>query len=462
MTHIRRGIWIPIGLAVLAVALVAGVLLASRSRGPEPGGRPNILLIVTDDQRATGTLEVMPKTQRWFEQGGVSFPAAFVTTPLCCPSRASILTGRYAHNHHILFRVDPSLGVTWPDSAFQRSTIERYLHDAGYRTALFGKYLNGWPPQDDPQFFDEWAMIRVPRRDTYYGGEVNVNGSIQPMDAYNTTYIQDRALDFLNRSASEAAPWFLYLAVKAPHYPYTPEAKYANAAVPPMRQDPSMREADRADKPPFVRRHRAMPLRAERVRVEQLRTLMSVDNLVDSVLRDLTRLGEDRSTLAIFTSDNGLLWGEHGLTAEKLLPYTPSVSVPLLLRWPGHVTAGTTDDRLAANIDIAPTVFQAAGIRPDDATPVDGRSLLSPSDRSRLLLEYGGANGWTSIRTKAFQYTEYLDQDAVTFREYYDLRTDPWELTNLLNDGDPRDDPDVAALSTELGRDRRCVGASCP
>jgi arylsulfatase A-like enzyme len=450
-----------LGLGLVALGLTWVLRSAGTSERPIPTG-PNILLILTDDQRASGTLEVMPRTRHWFEDGGVRFPSAFVTTPLCCPSRASILTGQFAHNHGILFHVTPRLHVTSPDSPFQRATIERALHDAGYETALFGKYLNGWPESEDPPFFDTWSVVRVPRKDTYFGGEVNEDGNLRPMNEYNTTYLRDRALDFLRSMQGDARPWFLSITVKAPHYPYTPEPKYENAPVPPLVPDPAMQETDRSDKPPDVQQRSVSPEKAEMARTAQLRTLMSVDDLVESVFQELTRLGEVENTLALFTSDNGLLWGEHGLGVNKLVPYTPSVAVPLLLRWPGHVAAGVVDDRLAANVDLAPTILQAAGISPGPSMSFDGRSLLEPSHRSRLLLEYGSTGGWASTRTRDFQYVEYYDNGQVTFREYYDLRADPWQLTNLLADDDTANDPDVTALSAQLTADRGCRESACP
>jgi arylsulfatase A-like enzyme len=431
-------------------------------------GRPNVLIIVTDDQRASGTLAVMPHTRRWFQQGGVTFPHAFATTPLCCPSRASIFTGRYAHNHGIHVRVLPTTRTTSPEWGSQRSTIQSYLHEAGYRTAIFGKYLNGWPFSIDPPHFDEWAVIRVPQGISYYGGTVNVDGRVRPMREYNTSFIRDRALSFLRRTTATDQPWFMYVAVKAPHSPFTVEPRYRGAPVPPPRKNPAVNETNLSDKPPFVREERTPFRRTDHTRIRQLRTLMSVDGMVGDLFRELDRLGEVDDTMAILTSDNGVSWGEHQL-GGKLLPYTESIAVPLLLRWPGHVRAGSVDKRIAANIDIAPTILAASGIRPaSEVLPMDGRSLLSPSSRRQLLLEYWGPNfqshvpTWASIRTPRFQYVEYYDRTRqVTFREYYDLRRDRWQLLNLLHDGDASAHPDVRRLSRRLAIARRCAGANC-
>jgi arylsulfatase A-like enzyme len=199
----------------------------------------------------------------------------------------------------------------------------------------------------------------------------------------------------------------------------------------------------------------------------QLRTLMSVDDLVGRVARTLGSLGERRQTVAFFLSDNGFLWGEHGLT-RKGQPYTPSISIPLLMRWPGHVAAGSRDSRLAATVDLAPTILEAAGVAP--LSPMDGRSLLQPSTREHLFTEYWQTRqarslpGWSSIRTPQMQYVEYYNDDRsdVIFREYYWLDRDPWQLTNVLRDGNRANNPRTGPLHTLLEAYRACAGPSCP
>jgi arylsulfatase A-like enzyme len=449
---------------------VAGVLAAvitthiGKTSERANDNRPNILIIITDDQRTAGTFGVMPKTKSWFKRRGVIFPRAVVTTPLCCPSRASISTGLYVHNHGIVRRWTKSKASELADNA-----VERYLDDSGYRTAIFGKYLVGWPTERDPPHFDEWAIIRVPHGVSYYGGEVNENGDVKSRHEYHTDYVQQQALSFLDHNADKPEPWFLYLSFKAPHAPYTPSPKYQSRELPPAKEDPAMEERDLADKPTFVRLAATRPYaarveKAETVREEQLRTLLPVDDAIGDIFSELVRTGEDRNTLVIFVSDNGYTWGEHGLVAKKLVPYLPSVAVPLMVSWPGHIKPGTVDRRLAANIDIAPTVLQAAEIHPD--APLDGRSLAEPVDRKRLLLEFwasGWVPNWASTLTAKYQYIEYYDQAGnVVYREYYDLRSDPWELRNRIADSNVTNDPDVAALSKTLAADRRCAGPSCP
>jgi arylsulfatase A-like enzyme len=376
---------------------------------------------------------------------------------LCCPSRASIFTGQYVHNHRV---TNNGKGRLIP----QRRTFQRYLDDAGYRTAIAGKYLNAFGANDPPHF-DRWAVWRS----GFHDARFNVNGTTRTV-AYSTRFIARKAVGYLRSfDRNDTAPWLLYVAPNAPHLPSNPEARYANAAVPRWKRNPAVRERDRSDKPPYVRR-RSVNLDFVRAhRRDQLRTLMSVDDLVQRILTQVSALNERRRTLAVFTSDNGYLWGEHRLNTKRH-PYIQSVKIPLLTRWPGHVAHGVTRGRPVTNVDIAATVFDAAGISPDHA--LDGDSLLASRSRDRILLEYfrdihqRDIPPWASTLTSRFQYTEYYDNDGrVRFKEYYRLRRDPWQLRNVLRDGNPRNNPSsdrLRRLHANLRRDRNCAGAACP
>jgi arylsulfatase A-like enzyme len=192
---------------------------------------------------------------------------------------------------------------------------------------------------------------------------------------------------------------------------------------------------------------------------------MSVDDLVGKIFDRLGSLRERRRTLAIFLSDNGVYWGEHGLR-EKGLPYPEDLAVPFALRWPGHVDPGTTDRRNATNVDVAPTVLGAAGIAP--LQPQDGRSLLDSWSRPRVFTEHWGrlskAPNWAAVRTDWAQYVEYYSDDfsKVVFREYFRLGRDPWQLRNLLHDGDRSNNPDTSQLHAWISQYRSCSGSSCP
>jgi arylsulfatase A-like enzyme len=451
-------------LAAVAAAILVWARLAATTEGTSSaptgtGGRPNVLLIVTDDQREG--LEVMPDTRRWLVQGGTTFPWAFATTPVCCPSRASIMTGRYAHNHGVRTNRPGQA-----NNLEQESTLQYQLQRAGYRTAMFGKYLNKWPLEQDPPHFDEWAdFTRTPlyAPDAYVGGPWNVNGEVRQVSEYTTTFIGDQAVRFIQNSGD--TPWFLYLAPPAPHRPYVAEPRYEDAAVPPWEGNPAVRELDKSDKPTYLQDSGRTLEDGQSHRIQQFRTLMSVDDMVGRVFGAVTESGRLDDTLVIFISDQGASWAEHGFMG-KHPPYLQATRVPFLARWPGHLDEGAVDQRLVANIDVAPTVLDAVGLAP--STPLDGKSLLQEGwTRDRLVLENFSVRPspmWSSTVTRAFQYVEYyeLDGETISFVEYYDLAADEWQLVNLFHDGDPANDPDASALHEVLADDRSCAGSNCP
>ena len=454
--------------------MLAGVLAALAALGTvaeataETGSsqRPNIVLVVTDDQRATGTLGVMPATRAWLGRGGTRFSPAYVTTPLCCPSRASILSGRYAHNHGVAYN-DPN-GPRLDHSY----SLQRYLSRAGYRTSLIGRYMISWPNSAAPPFFDEYhrLLFGEPVFGGHRLGTWDVNGSTRLIGEYTTRYIGRQANAFVHRQeANDGQPWFLHLTPSAPHGPLVPEQRYAETPVGPFPATPATAETDLSDKPPFLRRLVASSPGATgmgpQVRAGQLRMLISVDDMMASLRAALESAGELRNTIVIFTSDNGLLWGEHGGLTIKDLPYLPSSQVPLLISWPGHIAAGRTDHRLAANIDLAPTLLDAAGIQAPQRR-MDGRSLLSEWRREHLVLEYFGLAGriptWAGIVTHRDQYTEYYESTGI-FREYYSRASDPAQISNPLGNATFADDPARAGvLAATLAFDRDCRRRSCP
>ena len=421
--------------------------------------RPNVLVIVTDDHRAHQAFATMPATRRIFKRNGTYFTNAYATTPLCCPSRASIMSGRYAHNH----RVRSHRG-TAAENLDQDRTIQAFLQRAGYETGLFGKYLNEWDPRDDPPFFDTWAFFST--GSPYTSGTYNIDGNVRRIDRYSTTFIADRALAFLKESdeAQDRKPWFAYVATNAPHGPAQPERRYRDSHIDRWKGNPAVFEEDRSDKPPWIQKSDKGIEEGRRVRAGQLRSLRSVDDLIERMFSMLRRLRE-RNTIAFFISDNGKLWGEHGAVG-KTRPYNDSVRIPILMRWPGRVPAGVEDARIAANIDIAPTIVRSVGL--SLGTSFDGRSLFADATRREILLEYWKSPDfptppWASLRSRKRQYVEHYDRaGAIQFREYYDLVADPWQLENLLGDDDPLNDPDVAALHRELSEARRCRGQECP
>lgn len=461
--------------ARLTVLLCAAAALAGcGAERPRPAASaPNILIIVTDDQRLD-QMDVMPRTRELFGREGVRFSNAYDETPLCCPSRASIFTGRYTHNHGVGGNAPADVARLDLDT-----TMQHLLHRAGYQTGIAGKFFNAWDLSKAPPDFDRWAITTA----GYRNAPFQVDGDKRTIKQYSTDYIGDRALQMLHQFQRDPSrPWFLYVAPFAPHFPYLPDAGDATAPVPPQHFGPAVHERDLSDKPPELSEGlKKDPFGFSQAYVGELqkRTLLPVDRLV---ARLLAAVGAKRSTLAIFISDNGYLLGEHGIIENKAVPYPESVHVPMYMRWPGHVKPGTVDDRFALNADIAPTVLAAAHVKPLTDPPPDGRPLTGPARRDTLFLESSRFNeaietggrvagvipAWASIISGRLQYTQWYARDnrTVSFRELYDLRRDPDELQNLLPGGRASQAPRVTRLAQRLEKLRSCRGtagpAACP
>jgi arylsulfatase A-like enzyme len=448
--------------STVAAASLVSLLLFSACTGERadpmsgPGSRPNVLIFITDDQRSD-MLPALPRTLEWFRPG-TRYPNAVSTTPLCCPSRASVFTGRYAHNHGVLTnhhgeRLDA------------RRTVQSALRRAGYRTAIAGKYLNEWPLERPPPMFDQWAIDSpFPYGNGYLREPFNVNGELREVP-YATDFIARAATGFLRDfERQDPRPWFVYVAPFAPHEPAIP---------PPGRPTPAPRVPglpEGVEEPPQGGPHflpRTITLSSSELRAlaaDQVRALGPVDELVNRVMSAVESLGELDRTLAFFLSDNGYLLGDHGAQG-KSLPYMESVRIPLLVRWPAAVDRPAVDDRLAANVDIAPTILEAAGL--PGALPVDGRSLTG-RPRTQILLESFRTRSspipsWTALLTRGWEYVEYSRMGRHGFAEYYDLRGDPGQTRNLVSDaiGAER----LSRLKDALEALRRCGSsgaAKCP
>ena len=448
------------GVALVFFLLVTGPGMSRRAAAPRPR-RPNVLVIVTDDQRRD-TMTVMPNTRRWFRRTGVAYKSAWTPIPLCCPARSSIFTGQYAHNH-LVRNNDPGQ----VNNLKQRHTLQFQLGRAGYRTGMVGKYLNSWDLNQAPPHFDNYSLSAGANQ--YFDTTWNIDGELVSHHGYTTTFLKRRVAEFLREAErDDARPWFLYVATRSPHIPATPEPRYEQARVPRWRGNPAVFESDRTDKPPHVQAYDGKLWRAHRHRKAQLRSLMSVDDFAENVRLKLSELRENRLTLVLFLSDNGEQWAEHGVSG-KGAAYTGSIKVPMFARWPGRLPVGTKDKRMVTLVDIAPTILDAANVTPNHV--LDGRSLLDGTwSRDALLFEYWNQlrrserPTWASVRTREAQYTEYYENDAqmLVFREHYDLLSDPWELENTLADLDPGNDAGVSRLSAMLNRYRDCRGSSCP
>jgi len=453
------GVWAASGSGSYTYVLVQGTSPTTTTTTPPPSGRPNVVVINTDDMRAD-MATALPKIRQWLADGGTTFRNGYVSTPSCCPSRASLMSGRYVHNNGQYQQ--QTLGFDL------NLTIQRYLHDAGYLTGHAGKFLHWLDLSVEAPNFDRWTYFKGGYENVY----MNFDGTVRRSQGYSTTIVFDRAIEYVNdfEGRDDARPFYLYLAPIAPHDPSIAEPKYASATVPAHQPDPSYMEADRTDKPSFVRNQNPTVAAVLATRTAMIRTLYTVDDQVDRLMRHLQATGELANTLVVFTSDNGYLLGEHKATS-KFLPYRKAVEVPFLVRWPGRVPAGAVDDRLVTHVDIAPTILAATGVSQAHAT-LDGRDILAGTARQRALTEYWNDPNnnpniptWASIRTAAYQYTEYYNSATpatVTFREYYNLQADPYQLVNLLADGVPANDPDTVPLSQTLQAARQCAGTSCP
>ncbi len=431
--------------------------------GAQRSSQPNIVFILADDMRYDD-LKYMPKTLSLLGDEGMQFEKAFVSIPLCCPSRATIMRGQYAHNTGVWSN---SLG---PDAGWQgyvnhgneQDNVATRLHDAGYRTGLFGKYLTPYRGTTVPPGWDDWfAKTRGSRYFNYY---VNDNSTKKFFGSlagdYSTDVFGRKTRSFIDASVGAGKPFFAYVAPKPPHEPATPAPRHEHAfdgeKAPRL---PSFNEGDVSDKPPSIR---SLPLlsqsdiaQIDALHEKRVEALQSVDELVEAVVNKLQSDGALDNTYVVFTSDNGFHLGEHRIQSGKEQPYEESIHMPLLVRGPG-VQAGTTTDELTLNTDFFPTFTDLAGV----ATPeyVDGRSLRpilegnAASWRTAILLELRTTN--LGIRTSdGRKYIEYEGG----FKELYDLKSDPYELKNPYdaNYSAPAD------LATRLQALKGCVGATC-
>jgi N-acetylglucosamine-6-sulfatase len=439
--------------------------------------RPNIVVIMTDDQTAE-SLRVMANVKRLLTDRGTSFANSFTVYPQCCPSRATFLTGQYAHNHGVLGNSPPAGGYIKLDHS---NTLPVWLARAGYYTVHLGKYLNGYggrDPREIPPGWTEWRGSVDPSTYRYTGYTLNENRVLTTYAGYQTDVYAQKAAEIIRRRAPLARPFFLSVAFLAPHSgaPTDPDDPGAGIATPspaarhrdafaaePLPRPPSFNEADVSDKPSGIRNRFLLP--AERIRAirenyqQELESLLAVDEGVARIVAALQASGELANTLVIFTSDNGFFHGEHRVAQGKNLPYEPAIRVPLVLRGPG-VPAGLRLTQRVANVDLAPTIVDAANATA--GRPLDGRSLLTllaapttPLARDLLVERGPGEDPYAALRTNRYLYVEY----ASGARELYDLAVDPYELSS--RHADPAYAAARANLAARLARMRTCRGATC-
>jgi N-acetylglucosamine-6-sulfatase len=487
-----------IRLAILAL-LIAVCLLAAGCGppmhvvgSPDP---PNVVLVLTDDLDARLLEEHLADypNLRELAAEGTTFENAFVTDPLCCPSRATILRGQYAHNHRIV-------GNWWPHGGSRRfrelgredSTVATWLQDEGYRTALVGKYMNEYHGTRVPVGWDAWYAIAGDHLST----RLNENGRIvgyDPERHHLDDVLTEKAVGNVRRAADESSPFFMWLGTSAPHAPATPaprhEGAFPDARLP---RPPSFDEEDVSDKPDWVRDNAPLDQKQiaamEALYRKRMQSMLSVDGMIGRLVNALKETGELDNTYFFFTSDNGWHAGEHRLTTGKWTAYEEDTHVPLIVRGPG-VPKGQTLSHLVLNNDLAPTFADLA----DAESPefVDGRSLVPllgddpppledwrsaflveaatelggtvvpllsgdqlPEDWRNMSRQDWGRPGLEAIRTEDNLYVEYDTGE----RELYDLKDDPNELDNRYKTADPEY---LRRLRGRLAALRGCSAGAC-
>ncbi len=467
------------------VATVAVVAVVGWSGPPETPAaarsiesRPNVVVIETDDQTVE-SMKVMRNAKALIGAQGATFQNSFVNYSLCCPSRATFLTGEYAHNHGVWSNDPPDGGFRRFESLHAHNNLAVWLQHAGYFTAMIGKYLNNYRNQPPvPPGWSEWHAA-APRDQDVYDYPINNDGILTQHGQAPSDFKQDvltkTAAELVDRRAPQAQPFFLWLTYTAPHISEPdrsplPPFDCADAAQPAPRdahafddarlpEPPNFNEADVSDKPGAIRdrprlnaRQIAAIQRSYRCERE---SLLSVDDGVARVIHALQASGELNKTLVIFTSDNGYYHGEHRIPAYKGGIYEESIRVPLLMRGPG-IPKGARISPLAVNADLAPTIVDAANARA--GRPMDGRSLLpvvkQPAmDQDRLLLiEEPSVR---AIRTERYVFAEH----ASGVKELYDLQIDPYELRNVYKNRAYA--PVRAELASRLHKLQSCAGPSC-
>jgi N-acetylglucosamine-6-sulfatase len=461
---------------LLAMVLVVTVLVCSSCGGEgekteaektsSPADRPNVILVLADDLDKSvferSTLDLV-----WAPQG-TSFTNALATTPVCCPSRASILRGQYAHNTGLWRNNNeqPNGGATYfRDKRLDQHTVATILHADGYKTWFGGKYLNGYHTAGGSQGYvppgwDSWQA--------YLGdAAANVDGrATRFFPRHYTDWLSERAETFIEDQRGSSQPFYMHIAPLDTHEPLSIPPRH-RAAYPEQRapRPPSFDEADLSDKPAWVRDQPPVNDRRaaeyDRLQVTRMQSALTLEDLCREVIDALERTNQLGDTYLMFTSDNGYHMGLHRVKSPKGSPYAESHEVPFVVRGPG-VPAGASFEELAANIDIAPTVLDLAGVTVPSR--MDGRSLRPFFDgsapdlwRTSLLIENMEGTGereprppYSGVRHRDEVYVEYTSGET----EYYDLKADPYQLENR-----PQDAPQV--MKDELSALKECAGDGC-
>lgn len=413
--------------------------------GKAPRKRPNFVFVLIDDLRynalgCTGHPFLKTPHIDRIAREGMTFTNAFVTTSLCSPSRASFLTGQYVHTHGILDNTDRAT------ASHKLPTFPRLLREAGYETGYVGKWHMGNDDSPRPGFH-RWVSFRG--QGVYDNPPLNIDGQRVAQQGYITDLLTAHAVEFVEKRRQ--APFCLYLAHKAVHGPFTPAERHRGLfeglnieRQPNARDTLAGKPALRRPLPP-VDPNKAPGQRqggpTDQVILNQLRCVAAIDEGVGRLYEALSRSGQLDDTVFVFTSDNGYLWGEHGL-GDKRASYEESIRIPMLARYPRLIRAGSKAGQMVLNLDIAPTFLDLAGLKPPAA--MQGRSLrpvLSGKARQwrrSFLLEYFAERqfpripAYQAVRTERWKYTRYPDHAGMD--ELYDLAADSLEMNNLVED----------------------------
>jgi arylsulfatase A-like enzyme len=452
---------------------------ASEQPGGRNGDRPNILLITTDDMNQ-GDLRWMPQTRRLLAEAGVTVDGFISNHPLCCPARAQMMTGQHAHNNGVRDN-DHSRFGGYKRLVDPSQNIGRWLQSSGYRTAFVGKHLNGWEKTAPRQ--PGWSIFNPLLRKVYspYGMTMYGNGTPRQYDGVHTADLMGRlTVNYIERFARTGDPFFIWTSQVPPHgmlvdgewgvpVPAPRHATLYRDVPSPSLSDPAFNEADVADKPPWM--SSLPPVSTAEVNAwhqARIRSLRAVDDQVKAAVDALERVGELGSTYVFFTSDNGLMLGEHRLQFKNK-PYEPNLRIPLVVRGPG-LEAGIVREATYGLVDLAPTLLDVGGATA--GVTLDGRSMMDTlrgdaPGYDHYLIQASGGNHlplpgardqpwwWRGVRSLDYVYIRYNDG----FDELYDMRADPAQLTNLAPD------PEYADVKREyadrLNSLKTCAGPTC-
>ena len=416
--------------------------------------RPNIIFVLTDDQPYQ-TVAYMPTVENELIAHGIEFKNGFVTTPLCCPSRSSILNGEYAHNHQVYTNRMPMGGAPKFNDV---STIATWMKDAGYRTAYYGKYLNGYGDIDPqgyvPPGWDDWGVFLEKNleynEDTgsllyYFNFSLSENGEIveylHSKANFGADVLTTKAVNFIKESQNE--PFFLFVSYYNPHSPYIAAPRHRETFRQgwnwtPIRS-PNTNEKNIGDKPDYLEDFSPLSEGEIDTATKQiLRSLLSVDDGVASILNALDKTGLSEKTVIVYLTDNGMTLGNHRFGVSKNCVYEECVKVPFIVYAPAYFSA-RIDEHIVANIDLAPTfVDLAGGSVPDGVNGMSLVPLLKDGNsvwRDDILFEHWPTEEgegsmvpeFYAVRTAEWKYVEYETGE----KELYNLVADPYELVNI-------------------------------